>query len=115
MIFLKNNGEFHFERWILKPNDVLNKVINDFSSKEFELWIENGQWKTYKLNISEEYVFLVFFFDNVIKFIEVYSKQKESLNETLEKLGGEKKYSWGKVELNVDYKAGYNSIVINFK
>ena len=114
------NGEFQFNKWILSPEDVLNEIKNKFSSNEFELRLKNDQWATYRLNISEEYIINIFFLNEKIEFIEIYPKNitedkiEHALQIILKDLDGVKNYSWGKVELNVDNKSGYKSIVIRY-
>lgn len=114
-----NNGELGFDKWVLSPEDTLDSIKNRFSHNEFELWHKNNQWENYKLNISEEYIIGIFFLNGLVKFIEIYPKRHDveddqMLQDLLMNLGGENRYSWGKVELNVDYKAGYTSVIINY-
>ena len=116
-----DNGTIQLGKWILKPEDKLNDIKVYFSPKEFELGLANNQWATYRLNIFNEYIIRIIFFDEQIKFVEIYPKnitenpENKVLIEALKNLGGENKYFWGNVELNIDNKAGYESILISYR
>lgn len=115
-----NNGTLQLGKWIFTPNDRLNDIKVNFSSREFELRLANDQWTTYRLNIFNEYIIRIVFFDEQIKFVEIYPKnigkntEEKALFDILKKLGGENRYFWGNVELNIDNKADYISILINY-
>lgn len=114
------NGEFRFNEWLFSPNVKLNDFKKKLPSKKVELWSENSHYVSYRLNFSEEYIIVVMFFYEKIKFIEIYPKnvEKNKLEDKiqilLQRLGGENNYSWGKIELNIDKKAGYESVIINY-
>jgi|GEM_PF-6071048 hypothetical protein len=114
------NGEFQFNKWIFSPNDTLSEIKNKFSFHEFELRLKNQEYSTYRLNISEEYIIRIFFFIESIKSIEIYpinineDNRDRVSQRILENLGGTKNYSWGEVQLIIDHKACYESIVIRY-
>ena len=115
-----NNGLFQFGKWVITAKEQIHDLKSKFLSENLELWIDNDEWITYRLDISDKFILMIRFFNELIYSIEIYPKnaidgdRKKVLNEILEKLGGKNKYSWGNVELNIDHKASYESILINY-
>lgn len=115
-----NNGLFQFEKWVVSAKDQIYVLKSKFSSENLELWIDNNEWVTYRLDISDKFILMFRFFEESIYSIEIYPKsptfydRKKIIKEILDDLGGTNKYFWGNVELNVDHKAGYESILINY-
>jgi hypothetical protein len=115
-----NNGILQFEGFLICPLDKIRDLKSKFSDEYLELWIENGNWTTYRLDAFSKFILLIRYFNDEIQLIEVYPKgsndnqRKKNLILCLKKLGGEKKYSWGSIEMNNDFKAGYESLIINF-
>jgi hypothetical protein len=115
-----NNGEFYFEKYKFLPKEKFEEVKNKFVHNEFQLQLKNNQWEIYRLDISEKYIIRIFFLNEFINLIEIYPKNVEekmmpsSINSIIERMGGEKKCPWGKIESNIDRKAGYMSVVIRY-
>lgn len=115
-----NNGAFQLDEYSISPQDKISDLKKKFSNDRLEIWIENNEWITYRLDTSSKFILMIRFFKNVMHLIEVFPKsysdgqRRKDLLNYLEILGGENKYRWGKVELNEDEKAGYESIVINY-
>lgn len=116
----KNNGNFGFGEYLIKPLCQIQDLKNEFANENLELWIENNEWITYRLEFREKFILLISFFNDNLKTIEIYltcqpgKNVRNRLQDLLGCIGGENKYSWGNVELNEDIKAGYASIVIKF-
>lgn len=118
----KSNGHFNFENYSIKPSDNIQNIMDKLkiSKNDLELWIENKGWVTYRLD-GEEYILLLKFFNDNLKTIEVYVKKyshqphnRNKLMMLLDNIGGENIYSWGKIKLNKDIKANYESLLINY-
>lgn len=113
------NGTFEIGGFIIKPSDKVTDIKNVFINENLELWIENSEWITYRLQVANKFILLLKFFNDYLKTIEIYLRKypekqnKHEIQNLLKKLGGESTYIWGNVELNIDIKAGYESIVIN--
>lgn len=114
------NGSILFDNNIISSYDKIDDLKNKFSNK-LELWMENDDWNTYRLDVTKKFILIIRFFQNKIQLIEIYPKsnsesQKRRVVENyLEDFGGEKDYPWGKVGLNNDIKAGYESLIIKYK
>lgn len=116
-----DNGSLQFEKHtIIKSKTHIDNLKGEILNGNLELWISNGEWITYKLEISEKFILIFRFLNELIYSVEIYYKstddndRKKGLNKTLEDIGGSNEYTWGNVELNVDHKAGYQSILINY-
>lgn len=111
------NGELKYEEWIFSPRKDLNYFLNLFRPTEMELWSSHTNWISYRLKISKDWIFILYFQDEALRTIDVYPIDNNKGNEIsllLEKLGGEHIYSWGRIELNDDIKAGYKSVLIKY-
>jgi len=116
----KKNGEVNIHNLIFSPTISSEDFKIKFLDCEIELMLKNNQWESYRINFLDEYIIGVFFNYTTIKLVEIYVKRcvgdvDKQLNQIIDEIGGEKSYSWGKIELNVDIKAGYKSIIINYK
>jgi hypothetical protein len=112
------NGELKYEKWIFSSKKKLTYFMSLFLPSEIELWSFNQNWMSYRLNLSECFIFILYFQDEILKIIDILPVDTNSGNEVpllLEKLGGENIYSWGKIELNNDIKAGYKSVLIKYE
>jgi hypothetical protein len=115
-----NNGSVLFDDNIINSYDKICDLESKFSNK-MELWIENGAWVTYRLDVTKKFILMIRFFQNKIQLIEIYpkrqseSQKRRDLVNYLEYLGGEKSYPWGMVGINKDEKAGYESLIIKYK
>ena len=115
-----DNGSLQFgECTIISSETIIDDLKEELSNNNLELWISNGGWITYKLEVSEKFILMFRFLNDSIHSVEIYYKstddnRKKGLNKTLEDIGGSNKYSWGGVELNIDRKADYESILINY-
>jgi|JI7StandDraft_1071085.scaffolds.fasta_scaffold79543_1 hypothetical protein len=118
MIYIDlTNGEIKFEKWIFSPKRKLDYYNNLFSSPEMELLISNRNWLTYRLSISEYFIFTMVFENETLRMFEIYPTNVDRHNGVsflIEKLGGEHIYSWGKIELNDDIKASYKSVLLTY-
>lgn len=112
------NGHFQFGDQILNP-DSGSTVIKTFSQKDgAEIWLENKEWITYRINGFDPVILMFTFLKNDIYTIEVYIKddnKKDKLKTILDGLGGVNQYTWGTVSLNFDHKAGYESLLISYQ
>jgi len=111
------NGELKYGEYLLVPKGKFDYFRSLFLPTEMELWTSKQNSITYRLNLSDEFVFILYFLNEELMTIDIYPKNKNSLNEIallLENLGGEHFYSWGKVELNNDIKAGYKSVLVKY-
>jgi len=113
-------GNITFYDSIITKNDRLDILKNKMIPKEIEIWENNGDWTSYRLN--EQYYILTFsFLRKNLSNIEIYIKNtdskfsKEKLSSILEILHGNNQYEWGSVFINHDLKAGYSSIIIDYK
>lgn len=83
---------------------------------ESSLIISNAGWVTYRLDLTstgERFIFNFLFFEDSLKKVEIFSSTTS--NENISNvLGGYRKYSWGKIELNEDKKANYSSVLISY-
>ncbi len=119
MITLDNqSGEFCLDELRISCGDNFKKISETVLLENLELWTSNVPWVSYRYTANMDYIVVIFFYEDVIKYIDIYpNRVKDSrafLYNSLKKLGGESKYFWGKVELNNDKKAGYTSIVITY-
>lgn len=116
----KNNGSIEFENFIIKPTDKYQDLKKAFLEKNLELWFENNNWITYRLDVSMNFIIIIKLFNDNLRAIEIFpkieigNKNENGLKSILQNLGGENNYRWGNVELNKDKKAGYESVLINF-
>lgn len=113
------NGEVYIDNLIFSSTININDFKIRFSDCEIEELLKNNQWESFKINILKEYIIGIFFYDSSIRFVEIYVKRSvgnidKHLNQIMGEIGGEKTYSWGRVELNNDIKAGYKSILIKY-
>lgn len=115
---------------------ILNPIIKLF---EIEFFLEvhnfpwnktsNGKWQFYKLTNTgnEERSIVLLFEDDNLNTINIGAgkkynfppfiiteEERKIVNSQLMEFGGEKNYSWGKVELSEDVKGGVLSVLIKY-
>jgi len=109
------NGELKYGEYLLVPKGKFDYFRSLFLSTEMELWTSNKNFTSYRLNLSDEFIFILYFLNEELKTIDIYPKNKRNeISLLLENLRGEHFYSWGKVELNNDIKAGYKSVLVKY-
>ena len=106
------NGNIILDNYSFSCKDNTSELKNVFL-KDLLLWSVNNEYQTFKLNYSESLIVLFHFFKDSISSVELYSKNN-SIENVLNDIGGEKKYSWGSVYLNIDIKAGYKSVIVQY-
>ena len=113
-----NSGALEFYGLLINHRSTFQEVLMHNPNMNFELWVDNGEYQTYRLCCSDDYILMIRVFNNITYSIEIYSRKKgvffDSLSKVFAKIGGEGVYSWGSVTMNVDYKAGYRSVLINY-
>ena len=104
------------DNWIFSPQQNLKYYKNLIRSNELESWTSNKNWSSYRLNIFKEYILILYFENEEIKMIDIFPTNGKDgdIATLLKKLGSEYVYSWGKVELNIDIKAGYQSVIVKY-
>ena len=112
------NGSLEFYGMLINHSSTVQEFILQNAPLNIELWVDNAEYKTYRLNYSDNYILMIRVFNNITYSLEIYSRKKgvfvDSLSKVLAKIGGEGDYSWGSVKMNVDDKAGYRSVLINY-
>lgn len=111
-----NNGNLEFDGIYIEHKITIDRLMLQYPKVNFELWVDNNQYKTYRLNLSLEHILLIKSNNGLVYNLEIYCKKngifKSSVKNTLARIGGEGVYPWGKVQVNLDNKAGYKSILI---
>jgi hypothetical protein len=114
------NGEFEFENWIFTPKYKLKDIKEKLPLEGLELWSSHSQWQSFRLTMVKDYILIIMFKDEIINYITIFpitsqgEDHENNLQGILMSLGGEENYSWGKVEINIDPKAGFESIAIRY-
>ena len=67
-----------------------------------------------RLTISDRLIFIIYFNNGILKFINIYPKDNKEISKILSELGGEQNYQWGKIEYNNDIKSGSESVVVTY-
>ena len=106
------NGNIILDSYSFSFKSNSNELKSMFL-KDLLLWVVNDEYETYKLIYSENLIVLFHFFKDNLYSIELYSNDNSSEN-ILKTIGGEKKYNWGSVFLNIDIKAGYKSVIVQY-
>jgi hypothetical protein len=91
----------------LKIGDIENFTITDIDLGENVLTFSFKDKKLSSINITVGYLY------NFDPFI-ITEAERKVIQRKINSIGGEKKYSWGKVELNDDSKGGVVSILISY-
>ena len=110
------NGEFKIDKFVFSPLTKIDYILEYLLSQEIELWTSNQNWKSYRLRL-EEFIVILFYQSEILKIIEIFPSIIEnsiSVSNLIIELGGESEYFWGKIELNNDIKAGYESVLIKY-
>lgn len=117
-----------FSGRILFDEIEINKdlTIDNVIEAGGEVIIENDGWKSFWLRYLNggQYAMLVYFYNNKLHYVHLglimpdakpYSQEdKGPTLELLDQLGGEKEYTWGKVEFSYDPKNLNYSIIIHY-
>ncbi|OJX33881.1 MAG: hypothetical protein BGO86_03100 [Chryseobacterium sp. 36-9] len=97
---------------------------------EIQKSFENQPYESFVIKSpnNEEYVMSLMFYKNSLKNVNISlgkkyafppfiitKEEKDIIKIILKKIGGEKNYSWGKVEFSEDIKGGVISIAIIYK
>lgn len=109
-------GEFEIDQNYFSPKSDIDFLNTSTLSSEVELWSSNDNWKSYRI-LKDEMILILIFKDKILKIIEIFpieNSKKYTIRNVIEKLGGERKYLWGDIEINDDKKAGYKSIIIKY-
>lgn len=109
-------GKLKVDQDHFSPKTGIALFDKNTHSSKVELWTSNNNWKSYRM-LKDELILILFFKDELLKIIEIYPVENEkntTVSAIIEKLGGEQKYLWGKIEINDDKKAGYKSILIKY-
>lgn len=113
-----NSGALEFYGLLINHGSTIQEVLMQNPNMKFELWVDNGEYQTYRFCCCDDYILLIRVFNNKIYSIEIYSRRKrvfvDSLSKVFAKIGGEGVYSWGSVTMNLDDRAGYRSVLINY-
>ena len=106
------NGNFILDNFSFSSKDNVSTLKNKFVNNLF-LWNVYSDYETYKIEYKGNLIVLFHFFKNKISSIELFSKNN-SIEDILEFIGGENKYNWGTVFVNIDIRAGYESVIIKY-
>lgn len=90
--------------------------LNEMSlSSNIELWFSNDIWRQYRF-FNDRMIFILYFKKNLLQFIQIFPLENEGLtiSNVIEKLGGEQKYFWGRIEIFDDIKSGNISVLIKY-
>lgn len=116
------NGELKFEQITIAKDLTIDKVIEAGG----EVIIENDGWKSFWLRYLNggHYAMFVYFYNNKLHYVHLglimpdakpYSQEEKGPTlELLDQLGGEKEYTWGKVQFSYDPKNLSYSIIIHY-
>ncbi len=109
-------GALNVEQFRFSTKTEISYLSEKLNPSDFELWSSNDSWKSYRL-INDRLIFILNFKNIFLEAIHICPSEKESdltISKIIEKLGGEREYLWGSIELNNDKKGGFTSVLIKY-
>ncbi|WP_153797391.1 hypothetical protein [Foetidibacter luteolus] len=105
--YIENIGSTYDAKIALRNADYLTYIISNIDEGEsvLSLTFNKKRLVTLNIGIGKNYNFFPF---------NIAREENTELTKRLLLLGGEKKYSWGEVELSEDRKGGTLSIIIRY-
>jgi hypothetical protein len=112
-----SNGELNLGQWTLHKDIPEIAIKEIFKGIEVENWTSHGKWSSFRLKHIKELIIILHFEDGILNVIELFPEIEDHekwIQSTIKIFGGEKKYSWGNIKINIDHKASYKSIMIRY-
>lgn len=119
-----HDGKLKLGKWQVLPTDTLADLKSIIPEPQFELIHTYSDWKTYRVILSDKLVVAFLFREEILQHTSLYAHDEkngpfetnstEAAEHLLAHLGGEKKYWWGHVVLEVDTKGGSISVILAY-